>query len=260
MLCVQLGAGFAGRLMESVGAGGAVLFRQGGSAVVLLALTRPSLRGRSRAEWRTIVAFGVVLAAMNTTFYAAVHRLPLGAAVTVELLGPLGLAAALSRRRAHFTAVGLAACGVVLLGWGGERLDPVGLLLAVLAASGWAAYIMLSRSAGRHSSGVGSLGLAMALAALLVSPMGLTSGSALLERHTVLLGCLVALLGGLLPFSLEMVALRQVPPRVFGVLMSLSPVAAVLSGWLVLGQQLSLREAVAMVMVIAASLVTVRSR
>ena len=182
-----------------------------------------------------------------------------GAAVTVELLGPLGLAAGLSRRLRDLGCVALALAGVVLLGWGGEHLDTFGLVLAVAAAGGWASYIMLSRSAGKASDGMGSLGLAMALAAVLVAPFGLAPGSALLRPNVMALGTVVAVLGALVPFSLELTALRHVPPRVFGVLMSLSPVAAVLSGWLLLGQDLTLRDAVAMVMVMAASLITVRT-
>ena len=259
MLSVQLGAGFAGRLMRQIGAPGTVLFRQGIAAVVLLAVARPSVRMYTRAEWRTICALGVVFAAMNVTFYAAVERLPLGAAVTVELLGPLGLAAGLSRRLRDLGCVALALAGVVLLGWGGEHLDTFGLVLAVAAAGGWASYIMLSRSAGKASDGMGSLGLAMALAAVLVAPFGLAPGSALLRPNVMALGTVVAVLGALVPFSLELTALRHVPPRVFGVLMSLSPVAAVLSGWLLLGQDLTLRDAVAMVMVMVASLITVRT-
>ena len=152
----------------------------------------PSVRTFTRAEWRTICALGVVFAAMNVTFYAAVERLPLGAAVTVELLGPLGLAAGLSRRLRDLGCVALALAGVVLLGWGGEHLDTFGLVLAIAAAGGWASYIMLSRSAGKASDGMGSLGLAMALAAVLVAPFGLAPGSALLRPNVMALGTVVA--------------------------------------------------------------------
>jgi inner membrane transporter RhtA len=259
MLSVQIGGGVAARMMDEIGAPSVVLFRQGGAALVLLAWCRPSLRGRSGREWLTIVAFGCVLAAMNTSFYAAVERLPLGAAVTIELVGPLGLSAALSRRATDLWCVAIAVGGVVLLGGAGSGLDPVGVVLAVIAASGWASYILLSRSAGRQSTGIGTLGLAMAIAAVLVAPAGLTAGSELVRPGTLALGALVALLAGLVPFSLEMVALRHVPARVFGVLMSLSPVAAALSGFVLLGQRLSARDVVAMTMVIAASVMAVRS-
>lgn len=259
MISVQVGAGFASRLMAVTGAPAAVLFRQGGAALVLLALARPSLRGRSRREWATIVAFGAVLATMNTSFYAAVERLPLGVAVAIELTGPLGLAAVLSRRAADVAWVAMALGGVVLLGEGGGGLDGVGIVLALVAAVAWAGYILLSRSAGRHSSGVGSLGLAMAVAALLVAPWGVRAGAVLARPDVVAQGVLVAVLAGLVPFSLELVALRTVPARVFGVLMSLSPVAAAASGFVLLGERLPARALVAMALVIAASVATVRT-
>ncbi|MGD9996340.1 MAG: DMT family transporter [Ilumatobacteraceae bacterium] len=259
MVSVQIGGGVAARMMEHIGAPAVVMFRQGGAALVLLAWCRPALRGRSKREWATIAAFGCVLAVMNTSFYSAVERLPLGVAVTIELIGPLGLAAVLSRRAADLGCVAVAVCGVALLGGTGGGLDPVGLVFALVAAGGWAGYILLSRSAGQQSSGVGSLGLAMAIAAALVAPAGLGAGAALVHPRILVLGGLVAVLAGLVPFSLEMVALRHVPARVFGVLMSLSPVAAALSGLVLLDQGLSARDAVAMLMVIGASVVTVRS-
>ena len=259
MLSVQLGAGVAGRLMEAVGAPGAVLYRQGGVAVVLLLVCRPTWRGRTSSEWRTLIALGVALAAMNTSFYAAVERLPLGVAVTVELVGPLGLAAVMSRRVRDLVWVGAAVAGVAVLGGGGHDLDPVGLALALVAALGWASYILLSRAAGRWSTGVGSLGISMAIAAALVAPAGMAAGRSLVRPESLVLGALVAILAGLVPFSLEMTALRRVPPRVFGVLMSLSPVAAAASGWLVLGQRLGGRDLAAMVLVMTASLATVRA-
>ncbi len=258
MLSVQVGAGFAARLMEHIGAPAVVMFRQGGAAVVLLVVCRPRLRGRTSVEWRTIVALGVVLAVMNTSFYGAVQRLPLGVAVTIELVGPLGLAAALSRRRADLVWVGVALAGVALLGGGGSRLDPLGIGLALTAAGGWASYILLSRSTGRRSDGVADLGLAMAVAAALVAPVGLAGGVRLLELSILGAGALVAVLAGLVPFSLEMVALRTVPARVFGVLMSLSPVAATATGAVLLGQRLEMRQVFAMGFVMLASVATVR--
>jgi inner membrane transporter RhtA len=204
------------------------------------------------------VAFGVVLAVMNFTFYEAVLRLPLGIAVTIELLGPLGLAVALSRRWRELAWVGVAVAGVVLLSEGGDALDPVGIALALGAAVCWATYILLSRAAGKQSAGIDGLALAMTVAALVVAPLGLRAGSALVTPRALGLGALVALLSGLVPFSFELVALRHVPPRVFGVLMSLSPAAATLSGFLVLDERLTVLQLVAMAMVIVASIATVR--
>jgi inner membrane transporter RhtA len=245
--------------MADIGAPAVVLFRQGGAALVLLGVCRPRLRGRTRHELGTIVLLGLVLAAMNTSFYAAIERLPLGAAVTIELVGPLGLAAVLSRRLRDLVWVLVAGGGVVLLGDSGGSLDRWGMVLALVAAVGWASYILLSRAAGQQSDGVGSLGLAMTVAALAVTPAALGAGTAIVRPHNLALGALVALLAGLVPFSLEMTALRRVPPRVFGVLMSMSPVAAAASGALLLDQGLTRRQLVAMLLVMVASLATVRS-
>jgi inner membrane transporter RhtA len=259
ILSVQIGAGFADRLMDSIGPAGAVMMRQGGAAVVLLALSRPALRDRTRDEWATVVAFGLILATMNMTFYAAIQRLPLGVAVTVELLGPLGLAAALARRATEVVWVGVALTGVVVLGEGDRSLDPAGILFALAAAGCWATYILLSRRAGQQSAGVDVLALAMAVAALVVAPLGLRAGGELLSVRSLGLGALVAFLAGLVPFSLELVALRRVPPRVFGVLMSLSPVAATLTGFVLLGQHLTPLQFLAMAIVIVAGITTVRA-
>jgi inner membrane transporter RhtA len=257
MLSVQIGSGVAGRLFDDVGPAAVVLIRQGGAALVLLLACRPSLR-RSRRDWRTIVTFGLILATMNLSFYAAVERIPLGIAVTIELLGPLGLAAALSRGRREWLWVGVAVAGVVLLGEAGGALDPVGIVLVLVAAACWAAYILTSRRAGEQA-GIDALALAMSVAALAVAPLGLRAGSALVEPRTMLLGALVALLAGLVPFSLELVALRHVPPRTFGVLMSLSPAAATLSGFMLLDERLTTVQLAGIATVIAASIATVRA-
>jgi inner membrane transporter RhtA len=259
MLSVQFGAAFAARLMTHLGAPAAVLYRQGGAALVLLAISRPRLRGRTRRDLATIALLGAVLAMMNSAFYGAIERLPLGVAVTIELLGPLGLAAALSRRALDLVWVAVAVVGVVLLGRSGGHIDGWGIVLALVAAVGWASYILLSRSVGRLGDGMGSLGLSMAVAATMVAPFALRAGVDLVRPRFVLVGVVVALLAGLVPFSLELVALRQVPARVFGVVMSLSPAAAALSGAVLLDQALSPREVVAIVLVMAASIATVRS-
>lgn len=257
---VQLGAGFARRLFDEVGPAAVVMMRQGGAALVLLAWARPRWRGRSRAEWRMLAAFGITLAAMNLTFYEAVARLPLGIAVTIELLGPLALAVGLARGRRELAFAALAVAGVLLLGEGGGRLDPAGVAFAVAAAAGWATYILLSRAAGRRSAGVDGLAIAMAVAAVAVAPLGLRAGDHLLHPGVLGHGALVALLSGLVPFSLELVALRRVHPQAFGVLMSLSPAAATLAGAVVLGERLRPLQLVAVALVIAASIGAVRRR
>jgi inner membrane transporter RhtA len=201
----------------------------------------------------------MILAMMNVTFYAAVQRLPLGVAVTIELLGPLGLAAALARHVTELVWVGVALSGVAVLGEGDRSLDPAGIVFALVAAGCWATYILLSRRTGRQSAGIDDLALAMSVAALAVAPLGLRAGGELLNPHSLGIGALVAFLAALVPFSLELVALRRVPPRVFGVVMSLSPVAAAFSGFVLLGQHLTSLQFVAMAAVIVASIATVRS-
>ncbi|MDP2293731.1 MAG: EamA family transporter [Actinomycetota bacterium] len=256
---VQFGAAFARRLFDTVGPAGVVLLRQGIAAIVLMAVVRPRLRGRGRAEWLVVLAFGTVLAGMNLTFYEAVARLPLGMAVTIELLGPIGLAVALSRRPIELVWCLVALVGMLLLGEGGATVELVGVAFALAAAAGWAGYILLLGAAGRHFTGVDGVALAMVVASLLSSPFGLQAGSSLVEPRVLLIGVVVAMLSAIVPFSLEVTARRSVPPGVFGVLMSLSPAAAALSGFLVLGQHLTLQQLFGMATVAVASAATLLS-
>lgn len=260
---VQFGAAFARQVFDDVGPAGVVLLRQGIAALVLMVVVRPRLQGRSRTEWWVVLAFGAVLAGMNLTFYEAVARLPLGMAVTIELLGPLGLAVAVSRRRVELVWCLVAFAGVLLLGEGGAAVDLVGVAFALAAAAGWAGYILLLGAAGRHFTGVDGLALAMVVASLLSSPFGLQAGRTLVEPRVLLIGVVVAMLSAIVPFSLEITARRSVPPGVFGVLMSLSPAAAAVSGFLVLGQRLTLQQLIGMATVAlasAATLVSARTR
>ncbi|MEZ5217555.1 MAG: EamA family transporter [Ilumatobacteraceae bacterium] len=208
------------------------------------------------AKWLTIVAFGLVLATMNLTFYAGVERLPLGVAVTIELLGPLGLAVALSRRAVELVWAATALVGVVLLGEGDVALDRLGLLFAALAALGWAGYILASRATGAVTGTLDGLALAMAVACLAASPFGIGAGGRLLEPRVLALGSVVALLSALVPFSLDLISLRTVPPRVFGVLMSLSPAVATLSGFVLLDERLGPVQLLGIALVVLASAAT----
>ena len=254
IVSVQLGAAIASSLFHTVGAPGTVLLRQGLAAAVMIAIARPRVRGRSAGDWRVVCVFGLVLAAMNVCFYEAVERLPLGIAVTIELFGPLGLAASLSRRRREFAYVLLAAVGVVMLGGVTQRLDRVGVAFDLVAAAGWASYILLSRRTGRSFDGVDGLALAMVVATVAVAPLGvITGGRQLLEPHALLIGLAVAMLSAAIPFSLETHALRAVGPRTFGVIMSTSPAVAAVMGWLVLNEQLGWLQAAAIGCVVAAS-------
>jgi inner membrane transporter RhtA len=258
VISVQMGAAIARLLFDRVGPSGVVLLRLVIAAAILLLVSRPRLSGRTRSDWWVTAAFGIVLATMNLCFYQAVDRLPLGMAVTIELLGPLGLAVAMSRRGPELAWAGLALVGVVLLGGGGHHLDPLGVMFALAAAACWAAYILLSAEAGRRFARVDGLAMAMAVGALVALPFGIASGGvALLTPTALLVGACVALLSSVVNYSLELAALRSVPARTFGVLMSLSPVAATAAGFLLLGQRLSPAQLAAVGCVIAASAGTV---
>jgi inner membrane transporter RhtA len=254
-LSVQFGAAFGVILIASLGPLGAVTLRLVVAALLVAALARPRLGGHSRRDVAVIVGFGLVLAAMNICFYQAAARLPLGAAVTLEFLGPLGLAILTSRRFRDLLWVGLAGVGVVLLTEGGfERLEPVGVVFAVGAGVCWAAYILLGAQAGRRFPGAAGLALALAVAGIAVAPVGVASaGPALVLPYHLLLGATVALLCSALPWTLEIVALRQLPARTFGVLMSLQPAIGTVAGFVVLDQRLTTWQLAAVGLVVVAS-------
>jgi inner membrane transporter RhtA len=193
---------------------------------------------------------------MNAFFYASLDRIPLGIAVTLEFVGPLGVAVAGSRRALDLVWVALAAAGIALLSGFGEGggLDTLGVVFALVAGGFWAAYIVLSERTGRVFPALSGLTLAMVVAAFLLLPLGVAdAGSTLLEPEFLALGAAVALLSSAIPYSLELEALRRMPKRVFGVLMSLDPAMAALAGLVVLGQDLAARELVAIGLVVAAS-------
>ncbi|NGO10952.1 EamA family transporter [Streptomyces sp. HC44] len=259
---VQFGGALAVSLMPRAGALGVVTLRLVVAAVVLLVICRPSLRGHSRADWGTVVAFGVTMAAMNGLFYQSVARIPLGPAVTLEVLGPLALSVLASRRAINFVWAGLALAGVFLLGGGGfSSLDPVGVAFALSAGAMWAAYIIFSARTGRRFPQADGLALAMAVAAVVFLPLGLVeSGPRLLDPATIALGAAVAVLSSVLPYTLELLALRRLPASTFAIMMSLEPAVAAVAGFLVLSQTLTLAESLAIGLVIAASMGAVRTQ
>ncbi|MGW2055105.1 EamA family transporter [Streptomyces sp. NPDC001840] len=261
-LSVQFGAAIAVLLMPRTGALGVVSLRLALAAAVLLVVCRPAVRGHSRADWGTVIAFGAVMAAMNALFYQAADRIPLGAAVTLEVLGPLALSVFVSRRLVNVLWAGLALGGVLLLSGGGfDRLDPIGAAFAVLAGAMWAAYIVFSARTGRRFPQADGLALAMTVAALLALPMGIVeSGSKLLVPSTLGLALAVAVMSSVLPYTLELLALRRLPAPTFAVLMSLEPAIAATAGFLLLSQALSATDALAIALVIAASMGAVRTQ
>ncbi|AXG79512.1 EamA family transporter [Streptomyces paludis] len=266
-LSVQFGAAVAVTLMPRAGAFGVVSLRLALAAVVMLAVCRPTLRGYSRADWGTVVAFGAAMGTMNVLFYQAVDRIPLGAAVTLEVLGPLALSVIVSRRVVNLLWAVLALVGLVLLsgiatgGGGIDRLDPVGAAYALAAGAMWAAYIVFSARTGRRFPQADGVALGMTVGALIALPLGIAeSGMKLLSPSTLGLGLAVALMSSVLPYTLELLALRRMPAPTFAILMSLEPAIAATAGFLVLHQALSVTDALAITLVIVASMGAVRTQ
>lgn len=261
LVCQDVGASLAVLLFPTTGALGMVAMRLGFSALVLLAVARPRLRGHSRDDWLTVIAFGVALAGMNALFYEAIARIPLGATVTIEVLGPLVLSVVMSRRAVSWLWAVLAFAGVALLGQGSfGSLDPLGLVFAFSAAVAWAGYILLSARTGARFPRLDGLAIAMTIGAGLALPLGVVSaGPAIFRPDILLLGAAVAMLSSTIPYALELVALRRLPSATFSILMSLSPAIATIAGLLLLGQKLTVIGGVAIALVISASIGAVRT-
>jgi len=260
MLSVQFGAAVSKEQFSEIPPVGMVLLRLMTSSLILLVLARPRLAGRSATDWRPVLALGLALGAMNWAFYESFARIPLGVAVTIEFVGPLSVAAVGRRHPRDLVWVGLAALGVVLFGAGPTRVDALGFGLALLAGACWALYIVSTAVTGQRWPGVEGLAVASTVATLGVAPFAVASaGARLLEPHLLLLGALVGLLSSVIPYSLEMVALRTLPARVFGILMSLEPATAALVAALVLGEWLTPLQVVAIACVTAASVGAART-
>ena len=255
VITAQFGAGFAVTLFDELGPGGAAFLRLFFAALVLVAVWRPRLRGHRLADVRLAVTFGVVLGVMNLSIYSAMDRIPLGVAVTIEFAGPMAVAVLGSRRTLDLLWVALAATGIVLLtDPGGGSLDSAGVAFALLAATMWAFYILLAERTGRVFPGGSGLAVAMVAGAVAVAPFGIgQAGSELLKPELLAAGAAVALASSVIPYSLDLEALRRLPANVFGVLMSLEPAVAALAGLVVLGQDLALREWAAIALVVVAS-------
>lgn len=257
MISVQFGAAFAVKLFTHVGPAGAVLLRLGMSAVIMLAITRPSLRGRSRSDLLAVLGYGLSLGAMNWSFYECLDRLALGVAVTLELLGPLLLATVGSRRRVDLLWVALAAGGVAMLCLIGDhkQVTAWGIFFALLAGAMWVCYILLAKRVGTSFAQLDGLAIASGIGALVVLPAGLVQGGSSLGHGSVLgAGLAIAILSSIVPYSLDMLTLRRISAATFGLLVSMAPAIAAVAGIVVLGQSLSALLVVAAVLVIAASI------
>ena len=251
----QIGASLAKQIFDDVGPAGSTLLRVAFAALLLAVIWTPRLHRHSRSELGLALAFGVSLAFMNLCFYESIDRIPQGVAVTIEFAGPLTVAVIGSRRALDLVWVTLAAAGIVLLAnAGGAGIDTTGAGLALLAGVFWGAYILLSARVGQAFPRMEGLALAMIVASVILVPFGVAGGgTALLEPHVLAIGAAVALLASAIPYSLELEALRRLPTGVFGVLMSMEPAVAALSGLVLLGEVLHAREWAAIGLVVIAS-------
>ena len=263
VVSVQFGGALAATLVPEIGAGGSVLLRVTIAAIILLAVVRPRVRGHDRAAWLTVVAFGVALGLMNWSFYSSLAHLPLGVAVTVEFLGPLVLTTVLSRRMLDFVAVIFAGAGVLLIS--GALTVPLGDLswlglgLAATAGVCWAAYILLSGLTGAAFADLDGLAIALVVATVVVLPAGALSSDVWTIEH-VLKGLGLAVLSSLLPYSLELMALRRLAASVFGILLSLEPAVAAVAGRFILHQHLAVAQLAGLAMVVMASAIVMGLR
>ena len=267
VVSVQVGAGLAARLFTQIPPAAVTALRLWTAAALMaVAGARPLRQNLAglvrRRSWRdaaVVAAFGLTLAVMNYSIYQAFARIPLGVAVTIEFLGPLAVAVVTSRRLIDLLWVTLAGAGVALLtgagspAGGGHGIDLAGLAFALLAGAAWAAYIILSRATGRRFPGASGLTIAMLVAAVVIVPVGVTAGRGALLRPGILAtGLAIGLLSSIIPYTLELEALRRVPARVFGIWMSLEPAVAALVGLVMLGEALAVSEWAAIVCVMIA--------
>ena len=262
MVSLCIGTSFAKSLFPLVGAQGTSAYRVGFSALILLLVWRPWRTRWAAKDLRAVATYGAVMGAMNLCFYMALRTIPMGLAIAIEFTGPLSLAVLHARKPSHFAWIGLAVAGLALLlplGDASLNLDPVGVVFAAAAAVFWALYIVAGQRTG-HLHGGQSVALGMTTAALVVAPFGIiAAGARLLDPTALGLGLVVALVSSALPYSLEMVALRGISKRSFGVTLSLEPAVGALAGLLILGEHLVPRQWLAIAFVIAASIGTALS-
>lgn len=259
----ELGAAFAVGLFASLGVIGAVFARLLVAGMVLCVAVRPRLRGLSGRAWRSAGALAATLTVMNLCFYFSLTRIPLGVAVTVEALGPLALSVVASSRKSAWLWALLALAGVALLSLTGVtvgHLDPMGLGFAAGAGMSWAGYILAAARAGADFPGLDGLALATAIGAVVTAPFAVTAiDPAGLRWQTLALGAVVGVMSSVIPYSLELVSLRRLPPDTFAILTCLSPVVAAVAGWLILRQHLAVTGYVAIALVTVASIGAVRT-
>jgi inner membrane transporter RhtA len=252
---LSVGTSFAKQLFVAVGPEGTALYRAGFSAIVLMALWRPWRRVWTPRELADVLLYGASLGAMGLLFYKALVTIPLGVALAIEFLGPLCVALVHSRRLSHFAWIGLAVVGLGLLlpiGGAVQALDPAGVGYALLAALFWAFYIVFGQRGGHVHAGH-AVAVGMTTAALVIAPIGIASaGLRLLDPRLMAYGFVASIVSCALPFSLDRIALKGIPRRTFGVLVAGEPAVGAVAGMALLGESLSLRQALAIVCVILA--------
>lgn len=256
---VQIGAGLATRLFPVLGAEGTVAIRIIFSAILLTLLTRSNLSALKHQvanHFHLLLIFGLCIAAMNLFFYLSIARIPLGAAVAIEFVGPLGIAALKSKRLIHYAWVSVAGLGIVLLSpISGVQLDVLGMLYALLAGAGWALFIVLADRVNKRTASNDGLVIAMMVAAIAMMPFAIRVTPQLFSDTNILLGALaVALLSTTIPFSLEFEALKRLPARNYGILVSVEPAAAAFIGAVLLGERIGLQGLLAVSCVVVAAI------
>lgn len=255
ILSVQCGAAIAKSLFTTIGAAGTASIRIGISAIILMLVYRPNLKLITSKQWKIVAPYGLCLGAMNLIFYLAIERLQIGLAVTLEFIGPLLVAILGSKRLLDYCWVLLAAAGIILIApWSNERVDTLGVIFALVAGGLWAAYIVLGGKISKIMNDGEAVATGMLFASLLIVPFGIfENGLIHLTPKFLGLGIALALLSSAIPFTLEMKALGQLPPKTFSILMSLEPAAASVCAFLFLQEKLNFYEILAVICVIVAS-------
>ena len=255
IVSVQCGAAIAKGLFPEIGAAATASLRIGLSAVILLVAFRPKLSELNAKQWKYVILYGLSLGAMNMIFYFAIERIPIGLGVTLEFVGPLVLAIFSSKKAVDFIWVILAAVGIALIApWTDKGLDLIGVLLALLAGAFWAAYILLGGRISKIMKGGEAVAVGMLFATILILPFGFAGGGLNhLNPKLLALGAALALLSSAIPFTLEITALKQLPPRTFSILMSLEPAMASLAAFVFLQEYLTVVECAAVACVVIAS-------
>ena len=257
ILSVQSGASFSKHLFPMIGAEGTTALRQLFATVVLLAWFRPWSGGPARQHWGIVALYGAVLGIMNLTFYMAIARIPLGIAVALEFTGPLAVAILSSRRWSDFVWVACAVAGLLMLlplHGGSSAIDLIGVAWALVAGLCWGIYIIVGQKVSDRVHGGKAVALGMLFSTLFTLPIGMIHAGATLWSWQVLpWGFGIAILSSAIPYSFEMMALKHIPAKTFGLMMSLEPAAAALMALLILHEQLSLWQWLAIGLVIVAS-------